>query len=246
MNNYKLIIQYLGKKYAGWQIQQNAVSVQGTVTESINKILRDDINLIGSGRTDTGVNAWGQVANFRSDKIKDTDKFRYSLNSVLPDDISVRSVDMVHYDFHSRFDAVSRSYFYLIRNDKLPFYKDYTGYFPYIHDFRINELNKLAAVFLGEQDFTSFSKKNSEVNHHICTVKNIRFTKRNEIVYFYVEANRFLHGMVRALLGTILKIYQTTNQPESLIEILEKKDRNLAGMAVPAQGLFLFKVNYQS
>src|SRR3989339_1942505 len=161
MNNYKLIIQYDGTNYAGWQIQSNAATVQQKIVDAIEVILKEKINLIGSGRTDTGVHALGQVANFRTENELDLYKFRYSLNSILPNDISVLKMESVNESFHARFDAKNRSYIYLFCDHKSPFYNNYSYYFPSLSKLDFDYLNRISKTLLGIHDFTSYSRKNT-------------------------------------------------------------------------------------
>ena len=160
LNNYKLIIQYDGTKYAGWQMQQNAITVQEKIVDAIAVITKEKVNLIGSGRTDTGVHAFGQVANFRTENELDLYKFSYSLNSILPNDISIIKIDKADESFHSRFDAKSRSYIYIFSQIKSPFYYDYSYHYSPITKIDFVSLNRISKIFLGEHDFTSFSRKN--------------------------------------------------------------------------------------
>ncbi|HET54241.1 MAG TPA: tRNA pseudouridine(38-40) synthase TruA [Ignavibacteria bacterium] len=244
MNNYKLTIQYDGTNYSGWQIQENAVTIQQKIRDGINLILKDQVNLIGSGRTDTGVHALGQVANFQTEHEIDLYKFTYSLNSILSEDISITNSEKVELDFHSRFSARTRSYLYLLAHKKSPFYKNYSMEYPDLSSQQILHLNKLSEVLLGENDFTSFSRKNEEVNNKICNVKNIHWRKTGTFTLFYIEADRFLHGMVRTIVGTLLYAQKNNFDESYLKEILENKDRESAGQAVLAKGLFLYKVRY--
>lgn len=240
--NYKLTIQYDGTNYAGWQIQQNAVTVQQKITESINIILQENVNLIGSGRTDTGVHALGQSANFRSEQQIDLYKFIYSLNSILPDDISIKEIEKIDDSFHARFDAKKRCYFYLISKKKSPFYNKYSHLITTKID--CNYLNDISKELLGENDFTSFSRKNSETENKICIVYDAHWRESKEFILFFIEANRFLHGMVRTIIGTLLFSEKNKLEKSYIKEILDIKDRESAGEAVPAKGLFLYKVKY--
>ena len=244
MNNYKLIIQYDGTEYAGWQIQKEEKTVQAEITNAIEKVLQEEINLIGSGRTDAGVHAFGQTANFRTSKEIDIIKFQHSLNSLIPDDISINVVEPVDENFHARFDAVRRSYFYIISHQKTPFYFKYSYNFSPAAGYDISRLNELSSVLKGEHDFTSFCRAKSEIDNKNCNIFNIHWKQFNSFTYFYVEANRFLHGMVRTLVGTLLETYKRDLNEEYLYDILNKRDRTAAGEAVPAKGLFLFKVRY--
>jgi tRNA pseudouridine38-40 synthase len=241
--NYKLTIQYDGTKYAGWQIQENALTVQEVISNSIEKILQDKINLIGAGRTDAGVHALGQVANFTMSRELDLFRFKYSLNSVLPEDISITDINSVDENFHARFSAKKRSYIYLISNQKSPFYDLYS--LKIFSELDTDKLNKLSSVFIGVQDFTSFSKINTEVQNKNCEVYEARWRRQKNLFIFYLEANRFLYGMVRAIVGSILKAYSAeVDGMDYLKSLFTKHDRNAAADSVLAKGLFLYKVKY--
>jgi len=242
MFNYKLTIQYDGTSYAGWQIQDNALSVQEVISNSIKQILQEDINLIGAGRTDAGVHALGQVANFIVDQQLDLFKFSYSLNSVLPKDISITNIETVDVSFHSRFSARKRFYIYLISNQKSPFWDRYS--YTYFSELKPEKLNELSSALIGEMDFTSFSKINTEVHNRLCEVYEARWRRQKNLLIFYIEANRFLYGMVRAIVGSLLKAYSSEDGQNYLTNILNQKDRGVAADAVPAKGLFLYKVKY--
>lgn len=242
MNNYKLVVQYDGTNYCGWQFQINGLSVQETIIKSIKTITGEDVALIGSGRTDTGVHALGQVANFKVEQVLEPYTFKYSLNSVLPKDISVRSMELESESFNSRFDAKKRSYLYLISRAKSPFYNKYS--YGYFNEININLLNQVSKTFLGEKEFTSFCKKESEVENKICKIFDIHWKNTGDFVIFFIEANRFLHGMVRTIVGTLLKVSTTHGDSEVINQIIESKNRELAGESVPAKGLFLYKVKY--
>jgi len=242
MFNYKLTIQYDGSNYAGWQIQANAPSIQEVISNSVKQILQEDINLIGSGRTDTGVHALGQVANFIVSQQLDLSKFKYSLNSVLPKDISITNFKAVDEDFHSRFSAKKRSYIYLISSQKSPFFERYS--YTYYAELKHEKLNELSSTLIGEKDFTSFSKINTEVQNKICEVFEARWRSQKNLLIFYIEANRFLYGMVRAIVGSLLKAYSSEDGISYLKNIFIQNDRSAAADAVPAKGLFLYKVKY--
>jgi len=242
MFNYKLTIQYDGTDYAGWQIQENALTIQEVISKSIKQILQEEVNLIGAGRTDAGVHALGQVANFNVSRQLDISKFNYSLNAVLPKDISVTNIETVEENFHSRFSAKKRSYIYLISNQKSPFFErySYTSFF----EFKYEKMNELSSAILGAHDFTSFSKINTEVQNKICEVFEARWRRQKNLLIFYIEANRFLYGMVRAIVGSLLRAYSSEEGISYLNNIFNQKDRIAAADAVPAKGLFLYKVKY--
>ena len=237
-----MTIQYDGTRYAGWQIQENAATVQGVLTSSFEKIIHEKINIIGSGRTDTGVHALGQTANFMVSQELDLYKFKYSVNAILPKDISIIDIEVVDENFHARFSAIKRSYVYFISNQKSPFYEKYS--YTVFSDFDIGNLNAISKIFIGLQDFASFSKSNPEVQNKMCEVYEARWRKQKNLAIFYIEANRFLYGMVRAIVGSILKAYSNGNAGNYLTNIFLQKDRNAAADAVPARGLFLYKVKY--
>lgn len=244
MHNYKLTIQYDGTNFFGWQSQPGGNTVQDKITKTVRTVLREDINLIGSGRTDAGVHALGQAANFRTKNSVDLFKFRYSVNSVLPDSISISSVKLVNEDFHARFDAKTRVYFYLFTKNKSPFYNRYSFYSTMNSELDINKLNLISKNLLGKHDFTSFTKKKTETENKICTIKKIRWTENNKFIIFRIEADRFLHGMVRTIIGTVLDIKDNKNSSEEILNIINQKNRNSAGHSMPAKGLFLYKVGY--
>lgn len=242
MKNYKLTIQYDGTGYAGWQIQKNSSTVQQIITDNLEILTREKINLIGSGRTDSGVHALGQVANFRTENQIDIYRFRHSLNSMLPFDIAVTDMEEVETDFHSRFDARKRSYFYLISMTKSPFFKNYS-YF-YHQKINIDKLNRLSKVLIGEKNFSSFSRKTPEQENKDCTVYNAHWRQKGDLILFYIQANRFLHGMVRAITGTLLRAQELDQTGNFIEQIIASCKREQAFESVPAKGLFLYKVEY--
>jgi tRNA pseudouridine38-40 synthase len=200
------------------------------------------VNLIGSGRTDSGVHALGQVANFKTENEIDTYKFKHSLNSVLPKDISILEMGQIDEVFNARFDARRRCYIYLFSNFKSPFFQKYSYYYHETLDCKL--LNKLCLSLLGKKDFTSFARKNTETENKVCNVYEARWKETKGLIIFFIEADRFLHGMVRTIIGTLIKALKE-NQNEKFIEdIFSAKDREFAGEAVPANGLFLYKVKY--
>ncbi len=242
MNNYKLEIQYDGTNYAGWQIQKNAATIQQKITEALNLILKEKINLIGSGRTDAGVHALGQVANFRTDKVIDIYSFKHSLNGILPVDVSITKMESVNENFHSRFDANRRIYFYLISKIKSPFLLKYSYHLHQPLD--LNRLNLLSSALIGVNDFTGLSRKNPSLENKVCTVYSAQWRELKNIILFRIEADRFLHGMVRIIVATLLNAHKQGSGIELIKNILMEKDTLLAAGAAPSKGLFLYKVLY--
>jgi len=242
MFNYKITIQYDGTRYAGWQIQENAITIQEVISKSVKQILQEEIILIGAGRTDAGVHALGQVANFEMSRELDLFKFKYSLNSVLPDDISITNIEPVDEKFHARFSAKKRSYLYLISNQKSPFFERYS--YTLYSEFNQDKLNELSSTLVGIQDFTSFCKTNTDVQNKICEVYEAKWRRQKNFFIFYIEANRFLYGMVRAIVGSLLKAHSSEEGINYFKYIFSMKDRSAAADAVPAKGLFLYKVKY--
>jgi tRNA pseudouridine38-40 synthase len=241
VSNYKLIIQYDGTDYAGWQIQKNARTVQGTISDAIKVIFTEEVNLIASGRTDSGVHALGQVANFRYENEIDIYRFQHSLNSILPVDILAINIQKVSESFHARFDAKERTYLYLISKEKYPFYYKYSLL---KKNLDIILLNELSNTLLGENDFTSFCRKNSEVKDKNCKVNFIRWRETKNFYLFFISADRFLHGMVRTIIGTLFKTLDLGNSKNYIENIFNEKNREAAGEAVAAKGLFLYRVKY--
>lgn len=245
LKNYKLTIQYDGTDFAGWQIQNNASTVQQTIIDAIHTVTKEKVNLIGSGRTDAGVHALGQAANYKTLKpVDDIRQFQHSLNSITPKSVVIDSMEEAAEGFHSRFDARKRSYIYLFSKSKSPFYYKYSYHFPPIEKYDIGRLNNLSKVLLGEHDYTSLAKKGSDTDNFNCTVYEARWKASGDFVIFFVEANRFLRGMVRAMIGTLLQTADGDYNSVMLEDIINEKRREAAGQSVPGHGLFLYKVRY--
>ncbi len=242
MNNYKLTIQYDGSKFSGWQIQKNAISVQDKIKSAIEAILKEEIVLTGAGRTDTGVHALGQVANFKCEQDIDFYRFKYSLNSMLPFSIRIKNMESVHETFNARYDALSRSYLYFIAYSPTPFNHNFVYNYHFQVDTKV--LNQLCEPLIGVHDFSSFTKYAKERETFNCEIKTIKWTKIKGIVVMFIEADRFLHGMVRAITGTLLMTAKSGGNKDQIIDILQAKNREIANASVPAKGLFLYKVKY--
>lgn len=243
MRNYRMTVQYDGSNYNGWQIQPELPTVQGEIEKALATLLRKETTLYGSGRTDTGVHALGQVANFRAEQALDIFRFQYALNSLLPADIAVKDMQQAPDDFHSRFSAKKRSYLYLVHPHKTPFYHRWSYHLHPAPD--IGYLNRMSKLLIGNQDFTSFTKQADEADSTRCILTDAHWRTTGGLTLFYIEANRFLHGMVRAITGTLLALQKEPGGEDKLQAILAREDRTAGGTSVPAKGLFLYKVKYE-
>ena len=239
---YFFEIRYKGTNYNGWQSQTNALGVQQVVENALSKLLREKISIVGSGRTDTGVHCKQQFFHADIEKKIDRKELLQRLNSFLPIDIAIRSIFQVKPNAHARYDARERSYEYLITIKKDPLMVNLAWYF--FKEYNVSLMNEAAALLLGEHDFTSFSKVKTDVNHFRCHIKNVGWKKREDILIFSITANRFLRGMVRALVGTLLSVGTGKISVKEFEAIVKSKDRKKAGMNVPAEGLYLVKVKY--
>ena len=243
MMRYFIDISYNGKNYHGWQIQKNAVTVQSTIQDVISKILGKSTDIVGSGRTDTGVHAKSQVAHFDVNKEVDND-FIYRVNAFLPQDISINSVNQVVDNSHARFDAISREYIYKIHDLKSPFVDGLSTF--YNKKINMDLINEACSTIMKNSDFQSFSKVKTEVKNFNCIISHASIRRKNNFYLFKFCANRFLRGMVRALVGTLLQLNESKINLKEFKLIFEKKNREYAGPSAPPYGLYLNKVNYNS
>ncbi|MFP4089994.1 MAG: tRNA pseudouridine(38-40) synthase TruA [Cyclobacteriaceae bacterium] len=242
---YFLEIAYQGTAYHGWQIQANAHTVQEEIENAFSLVMRQPISLMGSGRTDTGVHAMQQFAHFDSDTELDTEHLHYRLNAILPDDLAIRHIFPVKPEAHARFDALSRSYIYRIHQQKNPFLRQLSYYFSPAVD--LSSMNQAAAqlVAKGPCDYGSFSKARSSQPTHICTIKRAQWEYLSpDSLAFHITADRFLRGMVRALVGTLLEIGTGRLDPDDFAQIIDSRNRSRAGRAVPPEGLYLSEIVY--
>lgn len=240
---YFFEIAYQGTNYHGWQRQNNAISVQQVVEEALSTLLREKIDIVGSGRTDTGVHCRQQYFHIEIDKtIKDLDNLKYRVNNFLPEDIAIGSICAVTVDAHARFTATTRSYQYFITQKKDAFSGPFKYFFNRILD--IKTMNEAAALLLGMHDFESFSRVKTDVNTFNCDIKEAYWEQKESELIFNITANRFLRGMVRAIVGTLLDVGTGKISVADFKSIIESKDRKKAGAAAPAHGLYLTAVNY--
>jgi len=241
---YFLDISYKGTSYHGWQIQPNANTVQAEIEAALEKFYSTAIGITGSGRTDTGVHALQQIAHFDAPSIIEPDQIAYKLNAILPKDIVINDCQQVKNEAHARFDATERAYAYHIRTRRSPFGANESLFVPY--DLDLDLMNQAAKTLIGEQDFESFSRVKTEVNHFICDIRNAHWERNGNELVFHVVADRFLRGMIRALVGTLIEVGRGKLTVDEFVGIREAKDRQKAGKAASPDGLYLSKVSYPS
>ena len=241
MFRYFLELAYKGTAYKGFQKQPNAATIQLKTEQALQVLLKQSITLTGSSRTDAGVHALQNFFHFDTN-IVIVPKLLYNLNAILPDDIVAKNIIPVSAASHSRFDATSREYTYYIYRAKNPFIKDRAYFYPF--KLNIQLLQEAAQVLFQYTDFTTFSKRNTQVKSFDCTIMAARWSTTYDQVIFHVQANRFLRGMVRGLVGTMLLAGREIITIEKFRNIIESKDCSNADFSAPPQGLFLTAVNY--
>jgi len=239
---YFIQFSYFGKHYHGWQKQPNAIAVQQVLEDTLSKLTKTEITLMGAGRTDAGVHAKQMFAHFDADTIEGLEDLVYRTNAFLDDDIAVQKVFEVDTDAHARFDATERTYEYWVVQEKNPFLTEAAHYVR--RPLNVVKMNEAAALFLQNEDFECFSKSNTDVKTYLCEVKKARWEEKKDKLVFTITANRFLRNMVRAIVGTLLEVGQGKMEVADVKTILKNKDRSQAGPSVPAKGLYLTAVNY--
>lgn len=240
MPRYFIEVAYRGTHYSGFQVQQNANSIQAEIEKALKIYFRSEFVLTGSSRTDAGVHALQNYFHFDSEiEIKDA---AYQLNAILPDDIVVKRIFKADNDAHCRFDATSREYRYYVYEKKDPFVEDRAYYYPYSLD--IDRMRAAAAEVLLHTDFTSFSKRNTQVKSFQCSVIKSEWLRENDMWVYNVIANRFLRGMVKGLVGTMLQVGRGKIDVRAFREIIVSQDCMKADFSVPSHGLFLVSVNF--
>jgi tRNA pseudouridine38-40 synthase len=249
---YFIKLAYKGTNYHGWQTQPNATSVQETLSKAVSVVLNSEVSLMGAGRTDTGVHAKEMYAHFDFEKHFEIESLIHKLNSYLPKDIVVFNIIQVSEDAHARFDATKRTYEYHINSFKNAFLQDDSWYFHQKLD--IDLMNKAAQLLFNHTDFQCFSKVNTDVNTFDCTIFEANWIRskveldtdkqENNKLIFTISANRFLRNMVRAIVGTLVNVGIKKISLNDFEAIIESKNRDKAGFSVPAQGLYLTKIEY--
>jgi tRNA pseudouridine38-40 synthase len=244
MPRYFIEVSYKGTNYSGFQIQHNANSIQAEIERALKTFFKKTLVLTGASRTDAGVHALQNYFHFDDESLSLDNDFLYSLNSILPQDIIIKNISTVKQDAHCRFDAIEREYKYSIYQNKNPFLSDRAFYYPYSID--IEKLQEAAKLILDYEDFTSFSKRNTQVQNFLCSIYKSEWIKEEESIVYSVVANRFLRGMVRGLVGTMLKIGTGKITTNEFKVIIESHDCALADFSVPSHGLFLIRIKYKS
>lgn len=245
MRNIKLVIEYDGTAYSGWQSQDNGVGIQEIIEKAIKKTTGEKVKLIGSGRTDARVHAKGQVANFFTNSNIPGDRFIYALNINLPYDIQIVESEEVDMEFHSRFSAKKKRYRYVIYNGKIlrPLYRNFSYHVGRTLD--IEEMQKSVDCFIGEKDFKSFMGRKSIVHTTIREIYNVEIIKNGEFIEIVFEGKSFLKNMIRIIVGTLVFVGIGRIKSHDVENIIESRKRSLAGPTAPPQGLFLEKVYYK-
>jgi tRNA pseudouridine38-40 synthase len=245
---YFIELSYDGTHYHGWQIQQNAVSVQEILNKSLSTVLRQPVEALGCGRTDTGVHAREFFAHFDIEAIHQTplatdkNNLLRSINSILPKDIAIKRIFPVAAHAHARFDATLRTYEYHIHFNKDPFKQGYSWELRDQPDLSL--MNKAAGVIMEYTDFSCFSKSNTQVKTNLCKITKAGWTETDGGIVFTIAADRFLRNMVRAIVGTLLMVGKHEIEPNTVHDIIESKNRSNAGTSVPACGLYLTQIKY--
>ncbi|HHW58217.1 MAG TPA: tRNA pseudouridine(38-40) synthase TruA [Clostridia bacterium] len=244
MKNVMIVIEYDGTNYHGWQYQKNAVTVQEVLEKAIKKVTGEEVNLIGASRTDTGVHALYQVANFRTTTKIPVKNLPYALNSVLPDDVVVVQAKEVDDSFHARYSAKKKRYRYLILNRKFPMptMRNYCWHIDY--PLNIEKMKKAASYLVGTHDFSAFKASGSSKTSTIRTVHDLTIEKNEDFISIEIEADGFLYNMVRIIVGTLVYVGLGKIKENTLYDILNSKDRTKAGITAPSEGLYLIKIIY--
>lgn len=240
MPRYFIEVAYKGGAYSGFQIQQNANSVQAEIEKALQVFYRVPFSLTGSSRTDAGVHALQNFFHFDSEQgVQDAS---YQLNAILPDDIVVKRITEVEATAHCRFDAIAREYRYYLYHAKDPFIQDRAYYYPYTLD--MDRMNEAARVVREYNDFSSFSKRNTQVKSFLCSIAASEWERTDGQLVYTVRANRFLRGMVKGLVGTMLQVGRGKLSLAGFKTVIESKDSSLADFSVPSHGLFLVSVQF--
>ena len=245
MRNIKLIIEYDGKSFNGWQKQPNKLNIQGEIEKAIGEITGEEIDLIASGRTDAGVHSLGQTANFKTNSNIPIEKIPIAINSKLKKSIVIKSAEEVEERFHSRYSVKSKKYRYTINNSQYgsAIYRDMEYHFPFNLD--VNKMQEASKYFEGEHDFKAFKASGTSSKSSVRTIYKAEIIeKENDRIWVELTGNGFLYNMVRIICGTLVEVGIGNIKPEEIVEIIKGKDRMKAGKTLPPQGLYLVEVKY--
>lgn len=244
MRNIKLLIEYDGTNYHGWQRQLNAITIQEIMENTLLKITSERVPIISAGRTDAGVHAIGQVANFKTDSGMEDISFLKAFNSILPKDIVVKDAVTVDDNFHSRYYAKSKIYKYCILNNHCPSAFDYRYSWFIRQPLELEAMKEAAYFIIGTHDFSSFRSSTCEAKTPVRILTRLDIEKREDMIFFHFEADGFLKQMVRNIVGTLVYVGRGVFEPNAVKKILESKNRSAAGPTAPPHGLFLVEVKY--
>ena len=242
LRNIKLEIEYDGTDFYGWQVQPKLRTVQGEIQDRLSTILGHKVNLIGAGRTDVGVHALGQVANFKTENLLDTESILRGLNGLLPDDIVINRVEEVELDFNARYSAKSRVYKYRVYLGRTAILRRYI--WEVLYSLHLENILKATEEICGKHDFSSFCVTETTKENNICKVTSATWKKSENELIFVIEADRFLHTMVRSLVGTLIEVGRGYLSVSDFVDIMKAKDRRKGGPTAPACGLYLVEVKY--
>lgn len=245
MKRVKLVVAYDGTNYHGWQVQDNGITIEEVLNQTISELVQEDIKVIGASRTDAGVHACGNVAVFDTESRIPGDKFSFALNQRLPEDIRIQESYEVDADFHPRYADTVKTYEYNILNRRfeLPSKRLYAAFCYYPMD--IERMNQAAAYLVGEHDFKSFCSAGAQVQTTVRTIYAVNVTKDDDMVHIRITGNGFLYNMVRIIAGTLMQVGTGLMEPEQVKEILEARDRSKAGPTAVAKGLTLVEIRYE-
>ncbi|MFZ5966759.1 MAG: tRNA pseudouridine(38-40) synthase TruA [Bacillota bacterium] len=244
MQNVKLLIEYDGTRFCGWQRQENGRTVQEEIEKALSKVMKKEIRINGSGRTDAGVHALGQVASFQGDFSIPVDRISLALNALLPEDISIHDAVAVGEDFHARYSAKGKRYIYQIYNHpyRSALYRNYAYFVPQVLD--IEAMERAAAYFLGEHDFRGFMASGSSVKDTVRTIYSLDVYQMDKMIKLEISGNGFLYNMVRIIAGTLTEVGKGKIDAEQVPHIIHSCSRKQAGPTAPPQGLYLAEVYY--
>lgn len=244
MRNIKLTIEYDGKDFNGWQKQPNKLNIQGEIERAIEGVTKEKVELYASGRTDAGVHAFGQVANFKTNSSIPINKMATAINSQLKYSIRIKNAEEVDIGFHSRYNCKEKTYAYVINNEEQAsaIFRNMEYHFPKKLD--VEKMKEAAIYFIGEHDFAAFKSSGTSSKSSVRTIYNAEVVENNGRIIIKLTGNGFLYNMVRIISGTLLEVGQGTIKPEEIEKIIQEKDRKKAGKTLPPQGLYLVKVEY--